>query len=116
MRKYREISFYTLGGVIKQIDLGDSAYGEWIIYEDGIPKYHVNVFNKSISDKTVERLLKNKSETINSILKKINIKQKKNLSLNKKMFIRLIKESKLIALDLHPLPDNWVENIIQCKF
>ena len=62
--KYRINKYLTLNGKTQKVTLPDSAYGEWIIYENNEPKYHVNIFNyKSKSDCLIFVILnENKSE------------------------------------------------------
>ena len=114
---YRVITYYSLKGLIKYVDLGDSSYGEWIIYDNEIPKYHINIFDKS-SDSNIRllKLLENKQKTIESIVTEINSKENTSLSLMQRPVLEVIKTSELVNLDLEPIPVNWVSNISQCSF
>jgi hypothetical protein len=103
-RPYRQTTYYTLTGLKKLIDLGDQNDGEWIVYEDGQPKYHVEVFSEL-------RLLL-KKEKIETILDTISKANDVNLSLGKRPLIEIVKETKLVTLDLGPLPESWVQQII----
>ncbi len=112
MGKYLQVSFRTLTGIRTFIDLGDFSYGEWIIYDNNIPKYHVGFSDiPSSSNKLLLSLLNSKTETIESILEKINTKNNTRLSLGKRPFIEIIEKEESIELDLTPLPDHWLENI-----
>lgn len=112
MRKYRQISYSTLFGLKRFIDLGDFGYKEWIIYNNAIPKYHVNCFREnSASDAIINGLLSSKLETIESIMDKINKAQATKLSFIERPFLELVKKIELVELDLIPLPESWVENI-----
>jgi hypothetical protein len=109
---YRVITYYSLNGLTKFVDLGDSTYGEWIIYDNEVPKYHINYFNKdSDSDIAINSLLENKKETIQNIIYKINNKQGIKLSFGSRPSIEIVKKSELINLKLPPLPKDWVKNI-----
>jgi hypothetical protein len=56
----------------------------------------------------------NKSEnTIEGIIKNINTHYGTKLSLTTRPLIELIKKEELIELDLGPLPEQWVKNIVQ---
>jgi len=111
MRKYLQVSYQTLTGIKTFIDLGDFSYGEWIIYDNKVPKYHVGFTDiASKSNRVIIALLENKTETIESILEKINAKNNTSLSLYNKP-LGIIKKEELIELDLTPLPDRWLENI-----
>jgi len=111
---YRQLSFYTLNGIVKFIDLGDSVYGEWIIYDDMAPKYHVNLFDKNFnSNVIVNSLLENKKETIDSVIKKISTQQGVKLSMGVRPGIEILQKSEMIDLELAPLPESWLKNIIK---
>ena len=113
MRKYLEISYYSLSGIQKVIQLSDMIYGEWIIYNDKIPAYHINVCDGSTSGNLINDLLKTKKETIDSILEKINRDKSVKLSLGSRPFLELVKEEKNIELELPSLPESWIKNITQ---
>lgn len=93
------------------IDLGDQSYGEWLIYDHLIPKYHVTILEKDNSNILINSLITSKKETIESIVKKINIKQRTNLSLGRRPFLEIIKKEESVDLELTPLPVDWIKNI-----
>ncbi len=112
MKDYRQTSFYSIKGITKLIELGDQTYGEWIIYEGGLPTYHVNVFDQSFgSNVIINSLLVSKKETIESIINKINTKQATKLSLGNEPVIKIVKKSETVNLELGPLPELWIKNI-----
>jgi hypothetical protein len=109
---YQVTTYYSLTGLVNFVDLPNSLYGEWIIYDALIPKYHVNIFDTgSISNIQLRSLIDSKKETIESIIDKISAKENIQLSLGHKPIIEVIKKSELINLDLEPLPEIWVLNI-----
>ncbi len=111
MRKYLQVSFWTLRGTRKIIDLG-KAYGEFIIYDGTIPKYHIECFDDAAANKLVNGLLESKRETIDSIIKKINIKNDTRLSLGKGWPWVVINEAeRTVSLDLPPLPIDLLNSI-----
>jgi hypothetical protein len=111
MRKYLQVSYYTLTGIKKLIDLGDQSYGEWIIYEDTTPKYHICLFENDASNILIKSLLDSRQETITSVIKKINLKQRIKLSFGNKPFVKVVKKEELIDLNLIQLPEHWIKNI-----
>jgi hypothetical protein len=111
VRKYLQLSFYTLTGIRKMIDLGDQSYGEWLIYDHLIPKYHVMIFEKDDSNMLINSLISSKSETIDSIVEKINAGQGRKLSLGKRPLIKIVKKEELVDLELIPIPVDWIKNI-----
>ena len=110
---YRVVTYYTIKGLLKGINLGDFVYGEWIVYDNKEARYHINAFKPRANSDIIinELLLNNKSETIKSIIGKINKKQGLKLSLNNRPFIRLRLRSEQADLNLPPLPDHFVKNI-----
>jgi len=111
MRKYLQISYYTLTGIKNRIDLGDQSYAEWVIYDNVTPKYHVELFEQDDSNILINKLISGKTETIVSIVEKINIAHGTRLSLGTKPLLEIVKKEELIDLELTPLPVNWIKNI-----
>jgi len=83
------------------------------VYEGDEPKFYIDAFNKdAASNKTIfEMLLNNKTETIESIISKINQNHGLKLSLDNRPFIRLRLKSEPVNLNLPPLPDYLIKNI-----
>ena len=110
---YRVVTYYTIKGLLKGINLGDFVYGEWIVYDDNEARYHINVFKQRANSDIVinDLLLNNKNETIKSIIGKINKNHGLKLSLNNRPFIRMRLRSEMVDLNLPPLPDQFIKNI-----
>ena len=107
------MSYYTLTGIRKFINIVDFSYGEWIIYDNKIPKYHIVVFeNEGPSNALINELLRSKKETVESILGKINKSRNTKLSLGNRPFCEFVKKSEHIELDLIPLPYEWVKQLL----
>ena len=83
------------------------------MYDAGEPKYYVDAFNKDEDSNKIifEMLLNNKTETIESIVSKINQNQGLKLSLDNRPFIKVRVKSELVNLSLPPLPDHFVKHI-----
>jgi len=111
MRKYRVTSFLTLSGIRRIVELSDMTYGEWIIYEGRIPKYHIASFDGSKSSKKIDALLDSKKETLDTILTKINKATGQSLCERNSPFIRIKLSSELVELDLKPIPLEWLNMI-----
>ncbi|MCO5947582.1 hypothetical protein [Mucilaginibacter flavidus] len=114
MEKYFKTTFWTIFGLRDLINLGDFVYGEFIIYDGNIPAYHVNCFRKnSVSDALVNQLLAGGKESIESAIRKINGKQGTKLNFGKSpLLIRIEKKEEIVELDLPPLPENWIKDIL----
>jgi len=109
--KYRIDTYKTLSKTIEYIDLGDSVYGEWIIYEKKIPKYHISCFGEnSQSDLIIKNLIETRKLTIESIINNINQKFNKKLELGKRPFFSIKTKSELVELELNPIPIELIDN------
>ncbi|BDD03950.1 hypothetical protein [Aureibacter tunicatorum] len=111
--KYRIITSLTLTGKMRHIDLGDFAYGEWIIYENRLPRFHIDCFREnSDADSLINSLLKSKNWTIEKILDKINQTENRNLTLGYKTpFIEFELSSELQEIKLNTLPMDWIKKL-----
>ncbi|QNK78342.1 hypothetical protein H7F37_04445 [Winogradskyella sp. PAMC22761] len=108
--KYRINKYITLNGKTQEVTLPDSAYGEWIIYENNEPKYHVNIFNyESKSDCLVLVIMNENKSEFKNILTDINNRFKRNLTLSSKTNFGIKINSKLVESELSPLPFEWIE-------
>lgn len=110
MAEYLQLSLYTLKGIRKVIDLDDFSY-EWIVYDGGVPTYLVDLQTENEPDMIINSLFNKGIETIESIISKINIKQKTKLHLANMPLFRFIKKEEYIELELPPLPVDWLKNI-----
>jgi hypothetical protein len=109
--KYKIDTYKTLSKTIKYIDLGDSVYGEWIVYEKKTPKYHISCFGEnSQSDLIIKNLIETKKLTIESIINNINQKFNKKLELGKRPFFSIKTKSELVELELNPIPIELIDN------
>ena len=110
--KYRITTFKTLAGNLDFVDLGDHAYGEWVIYENKIPKFHVDCFREnSRSDSMIKELIESHDWTIEKIIDRINVLEGRKLGFGKRPLIEIEDSSELRELDLGPLPVEWIEII-----
>ena len=109
--KYRKNKYLTLKGKIQEVILPDSTYGEWIVYENNEPKFHVNIFNyNSKSDNLVNVFMTESKSDFKDILTDINKRFNKNLTLSLKKNIGIKLSSKLVESDLSSLPFEWIEH------
>ena len=110
--KYRTITFKTLTGNQEYIDLGDQSYGEWIIYVDKFPKFHINCFREnSLADSLIKSLIDNEKWTIEKLLEKINQFDNRHLTLAKRPLIEIASSTELKEIKLDSLPIDLVEKI-----
>jgi hypothetical protein len=108
MKNYQTTTFQTEAGTFDFIELGNHVYGEWIIYEKDIPKFHINVFGRNTdSDRLIKQLMETENESIEEIIKTINLNLNLSLSFGKRPKKEWIVETKLKAFELKPLPMQW---------
>ena len=92
------------------VELLDSSYGEWIIYEQGSPLYHVCCFgNESKSNLIFKKLIQEENLSIEEILKRINNLYNRKLKLGKKPLFALKINEELTELNLTPIPSALLE-------
>jgi len=109
--KYRTNKYLTLKGEIQKVTLPDSAYGEWIVYENNEPKFHVNIFDYESKSNCLVNIILNENELeFESILTEINSKLERNLTLSVKTNFGIKINSKLVESDLDTLPFKWIEH------
>ncbi len=107
--KYKLTTYKTLTGNKEILELTEDAYGQWIIYQNKKPKFHVNCFDfKNESNQILNSLLLAQQKTIKEILSSINKKNNTNLSIEKAPMLEIKVDSKLKELNLEPLPLEWV--------
>ncbi|MFD2566805.1 hypothetical protein [Pseudotenacibaculum haliotis] len=107
--KYKLTTYKTLTGNKEILELTEDAYGQWIIYQNKKPKFHVNCFDfKNESNQILNSLLLSQQKTIKEILSSINKKNNTNLSIEKAPMLEIKVDSKLKELNLEPLPLEWV--------
>jgi len=110
---------HTYYGILQKIyfvELPDNTYGEWIIYENNNPKFHINLSrDNSTSDKSLKDLIENQKLSLEQIISKINLTQKRSLSFGKKPLFYYKKTSDLTEVDLTPLPTYYLIDFIASK-
>jgi len=112
--KYKVITFKTLAGNQELIDLGEQSYGEWIIYENNSPKFHISCFRQdSIADSIINELLENYNWSIEKLLDKINQFESLKLELKKLPFIEIKISSEFRDIELETIPVAWLEKILR---
>jgi len=111
--KYRVSTYVTFTGTTDFVDLGDMCYGEWIIYNGDIPKFHIAIFREnSKSDTLIKNLIEKEKLNIEFIIQRLNKSMNLDLRFGKRPWVEIIKSSELKELDLVPIPVSWIEKII----
>ncbi len=107
--KYKRTKYKTLTGKKEILELTEDAYGQWIVYQNKKPMFHINCFDfENESNQILNGWLLAKQKTINEVLNDINRKNNTNLSIEKAPIFHREIESKIEELKLKPLPLDWV--------
>jgi len=107
--KYKLTRYKTLTGNKEILELTEDAYGQWIVYQNKKPKFHINCFDfKNESNQILNSLLLAQQKTIKEVLGLINKKNNTNLSIEKAPLLEIKVDSKIKEFNLDPLPLEWV--------
>ena len=107
--KYKLTRYKTLTGNKEILELTEDAYGQWIIYQNKKPKFHIDCFDfKNESNQILNSLILAQQKTIKEVLNTINRKNKINLSIEKAPLLEIKVGSTTKELNLKPLPLEWV--------
>ena len=107
--KYKLTTYKTLTGNKQILELTEDAYGQWIIYQNKQPMFHVNCFDfESESNQILNSLLLSQQKSIADVIDSINRKNDIKLSIEKAPFLEIKVDSTLKELNLEPLPIEWV--------
>ena len=107
--KYKLTTYKTFLGSKQILELTEDAYGQWIIYQNRQPMYHINCFDfENESNQILNSLLLSQQKTIQEVLSSINEKNNTKLSIEKAPFIEIKVSSKIKELELEPFPLEWV--------
>jgi hypothetical protein len=107
--KYKLTKYKTLTGNKEILELTEDAYGQWIIYQNKQPMYHINCFDfETESNQILNGMLLAQQKTIDEVLRIINKRNRTNLTIEKAPFIEIKVDSTIKELELQPLPLEWV--------
>jgi hypothetical protein len=107
--KYKLTKYKTLTGNKEILELTEDAYGQWIIYQNKQPMYHINCFDfDTKSNQILNGMLLAQQKSIDEVLGIINRKNRTNLSIEKAPFLEIKVDSTIKELNLEPLPLEWV--------
>jgi hypothetical protein len=108
--KYRLTKYKTLIGKKEILELTEDAYGQWIIYQNKKPMYHINCFDfKAKSNQILNTMLLAQQKTIDEVLRIINKRNRTNLTIEKAPLLEIKVDSEIKELDLKPIPLEWVK-------
>jgi len=107
--KCKLTKYKTLTGNKEILELTEDAYGQWIIYQNKKPMFHINCFDfKTESNQILNGMLLAQQKTISEVLSIINKRNRTNLTIEKAPFLEIKVDSKIKEIELEPLPLEWV--------
>ncbi|WP_226789040.1 hypothetical protein [Polaribacter porphyrae] len=111
MMKLFETTYRTFSGTKTILEIPKRKSSQYIVYEDNLPKYYVDLYDLSIeSNSMMNSLVLCAKRSMTETLKLINKKNNINLSVIKisKLGLYKKKKSKKVEVDLKPLPEKWL--------
>ena len=108
---FLETTYRTYSGIKKIIEIRQKKPKQWIIYKDDNPSYFVDFYDlEKESNCMMNSLVLCAKRSIKEVLELINKKNNINLSVPKISRLGFKKKikSKLIELDLEPIPEEWL--------
>jgi hypothetical protein len=107
--RYKLTRYKTLTGNKEILEFTEDAYGQWIIYQNKKPKFHIDCFDfQNESNQVLNGWLLAQQKSINEVLGIINRKNKTNLTIEKAPLLEIKVDSKIQEFSLEPLPLEWV--------
>lgn len=104
-------TYRTLSGTKEIIEIPNKKDTEWVIYQDGKPKYYTDFYNLEIeSNAMMNSLVLCTKRSIEEVLELINKKNNINLSVPKITRLGFKKKIKSFEkeLNLEPIPEKWL--------
>jgi hypothetical protein len=109
--KLIETSYRTFSGTKKVVEIPRRKPTQFIIYQDNIPKFYVDLYDLSIeANAMMNSLVLCARRPMKVVLEALNKRNNINLSVTKfsKLDFKKKKESREIELDLISLPEEWL--------
>lgn len=105
-------TYVTFSGKKEIIEIPNKKSSQWIIFEDEIPKYFVDMYDLSIeSNSMMNSLVLCGKRSMEEVLEHLNKKNNTNLSVSTISKIGIYKKlhSEKIDFQLEPLPEKWLD-------
>jgi len=107
--KYKLTTYKTISGTKEIIELLEKTNSKWIVYRNNVPAYLVDIFDlKTESNVIMNSLVLSARKSIDDVLKRISNKNGVTLSVSKTPKLSYKLESKIVDLNLDPLPESWI--------
>lgn len=105
-------TYLTFSGKKEIIDIFHKKSSQWIIYEDNIPKYYVDMYDLTIeANSMMNSLVLCGKRSMEEVLEHLNKKNNINLSVStiSKIGIYRKLDTEKIDIPLEPLPEKWLD-------
>ncbi|NCT09601.1 MAG: hypothetical protein GW772_05920 [Flavobacteriia bacterium] len=105
-------TYLTFSGKKEVIEIPSRKSSQWIIFENDIPKYYVDIYDLSIeSNSMMNSLVLCGKRSIHVVLAHLNKKNNTNLSVSSISKIGIYKKltEEKIEIELKPLPEKWLD-------
>lgn len=107
--KYKVTTYRTLTGTKDILELPTKKTGQWIVYQNNKPEYHVDCFDfKKESNLKLNNLILSEQKTISEVVRNIRKKKKINLSLPTVPILKIMVKTGYQDFDLKPFPEEWL--------
>ena len=107
--KFKVTTYRTLTGTKEILEHRKKKSGQWIIYQNNVPTYHVDCFDfKDESNLILNNLILSERKSIEEVIKKIKKQQKVNISIPKAPLLEIEVKSEATDIELQPLPEEWL--------
>ncbi|MFK8059167.1 MAG: hypothetical protein AB8B78_03655 [Polaribacter sp.] len=104
-------TYRTLSGKKEIIEIPNKKDSEWVIYQDGKPKYYTDFFDLQIeSNAMMNSLVLCTKRSLDEVLELINKRNNINLSVPKISRLGYKKKIKSVEtkINLEPIPEKWL--------
>lgn len=104
-------TYRTLSKKKKVYEIPNKKETEWIVYQNGSPKFYVDLFDLTIeSNSMMNSLVLCSKRTLEEVLELINKKNNVSLSIPRisKLGFKKKLKSEVIEINLKPLPEEWL--------
>ena len=94
--------------------MGNFTYGQWIIFDRNRPQFYIEAFDEnSPSNQLIFKLIQEQGLSIELIIEKINKHTGRKLNFGKQRpWIEIVVSSKVVSLELPPLPLEWLQPLV----
>ncbi|MCF2875979.1 MULTISPECIES: hypothetical protein [unclassified Tenacibaculum] len=107
--EFKLVTYKTVRGTKKILELKSYKATEAIIYKDGSPCFYVDCFDlRTESNVIMNSMVLCRQQKLKKVIKEIGRINKVNISIQKAPFLSVKKKVELKKIELPPLPKKWL--------